>query len=46
MHEYFALPMVSNIGGSWIAKKTQISGKEWNIIIQQVKDALNSLQSY
>ena len=41
MNDYLSLPMVSNIGGSWLANKKQIANKEWNIITQQVKDALD-----
>lgn len=40
MNDYLALPIVSSIGGSWIATKRQIADKQWGIITQQVKDAL------
>ncbi len=40
MNEYLSLPMVSNIGGSWLATKQQIADKQWAVITQQVKDAL------
>ena len=40
MNDYLALPVVSSIGGSWIATRQQIADKQWGIITQQVKDAL------
>jgi 2-dehydro-3-deoxyphosphogluconate aldolase/(4S)-4-hydroxy-2-oxoglutarate aldolase len=40
MNDYLSLPVVSAIGGSWLATKQQISEKQWGVITQQVKDAL------
>ncbi len=40
MNDYLALPMVSNIGGSWLATRQQIADKQWDVITTQVKDAL------
>ena len=40
MLDYLSLPIVSAIGGSWLATKQQIADKEWGVITQQVKDAL------
>ncbi|WP_029916844.1 bifunctional 4-hydroxy-2-oxoglutarate aldolase/2-dehydro-3-deoxy-phosphogluconate aldolase [Pelobacter seleniigenes] len=40
MNDYLALPIVSNIGGSWLATKQQIADKQWGAITAQVKDAL------
>ncbi len=40
MNDYLSLPIVSAIGGSWLATKQQISDKQWSVITQQVKDAL------
>jgi len=40
MNDYLSMPIVSAIGGSWLATKQQIAGKEWDVITQQVKDAL------
>lgn len=40
MNEYLRLPVVSAIGGSWLATKRQIADKQWDLITQQVKDAL------
>ncbi|MFT5240268.1 MAG: 2-dehydro-3-deoxyphosphogluconate aldolase/(4S)-4-hydroxy-2-oxoglutarate aldolase [Candidatus Promineifilaceae bacterium] len=40
MNDYLSLPIVSAIGGSWLATKKQIADKQWNVITQQVKDAL------
>ncbi len=40
MNDYLALPMVSNVGGSWLATKQQIAEKQWSVITGQVKDAL------
>lgn len=40
MNDYLSLPVVSAIGGSWLATKQQIADKQWGVITQQVKDAL------
>ncbi len=40
MNDYLSLPMVSSIGGSWLATKQQIADKAWATITQQVRDAL------
>ena len=40
MNDYLSMPIVSAIGGSWLATKQQISEKQWGAITQQVKDAL------
>ena len=40
MNDYLSLPIVSAIGGSWLATKQQIADKQWDVITQQVKDAL------
>ncbi|MDF7825319.1 bifunctional 4-hydroxy-2-oxoglutarate aldolase/2-dehydro-3-deoxy-phosphogluconate aldolase [Pontiellaceae bacterium B12227] len=40
MKEWLELPVVSAIGGSWLATKQQIADKQWATITQQVKDAL------
>lgn len=40
MNDYLSLPVVSAIGGSWLATKQQIAEKKWDVITQQVKDAL------
>ncbi|MDZ8117229.1 bifunctional 4-hydroxy-2-oxoglutarate aldolase/2-dehydro-3-deoxy-phosphogluconate aldolase [Pontiella agarivorans] len=40
MNDYLALPVVSAIGGSWLATKQQIAEKQWNVITAQVKEAL------
>jgi 2-dehydro-3-deoxyphosphogluconate aldolase/(4S)-4-hydroxy-2-oxoglutarate aldolase len=40
MNEWLALPMVSAIGGSWLATQKQIAAKEWDVITAQVKAAL------
>ncbi len=40
MNEYLALPIVSNVGGSWLATKQQIADKQWSAITDQVKAAL------
>ncbi len=43
MNDYLALPMVANVGGSWLATKQQIAEKQWAVITNQVKDALAKL---
>ncbi len=40
MIDYLSLPIVSAIGGSWLATKQQIADKNWHTITQQTKDAL------
>ena len=40
MNDYLSLPMVSAIGGSWLATKQQIADRQWGMISQQAKDAL------
>ena len=40
MNDYLSLPIVSNIGGSWLATKQQIAEKQWAVITVQVKAAL------
>ena len=41
MNDYLSLPAVSAVGGSWLATKQQIADKKWEVITQQVKDALS-----
>ncbi len=40
MNDYLALPAVSAIGGSWLATRQQIADRQWDVITQQVKQAL------
>ncbi len=40
MNDYLSLPIVSAIGGSWLATQKQIAAKEWGTITDQVKAAL------
>ncbi len=40
MGDYLKVPAVSAIGGSWLATKQQIADKQWDVITQQVVDAL------
>ena len=40
MNDWLALPVVSAIGGSWLATKQQIADKQWSVITDQVKAAL------
>lgn len=40
MNDYLSMPIVSAIGGSWLATKQQIADKAWGTVTQQVKDAL------
>lgn len=41
MNDYLSLPIVSTIGGSWLATQHQIADKQWAVITQQVKDAMS-----
>jgi 2-dehydro-3-deoxyphosphogluconate aldolase/(4S)-4-hydroxy-2-oxoglutarate aldolase len=40
MNDYLSLPIVSAIGGSWLATQQQIADKQWSVITRQVKDAI------
>ena len=40
MNDYLALPIVSAVGGSWIATRQQIADGQWGAITQQAKAAL------
>ena len=40
MNEWLALPMVSAIGGTWLATQKQIADKQWDVITANVKAAL------
>jgi 2-dehydro-3-deoxyphosphogluconate aldolase/(4S)-4-hydroxy-2-oxoglutarate aldolase len=46
MLDYLSMPIVSAIGGSWLATKQQIADKQWEVITQQVKDALTKAAEY
>ncbi len=41
MNEYLSLPQVFAVGGSWIASKRQIADKQWAVITQQTREALD-----
>ncbi len=41
MNDYLSLPVVSAVGGSWLATKQQIADKQWSTITKQVKDAIS-----
>jgi len=41
MNDYLSMPIVSAIGGSWIATKQQIADRQWSVITRQVKEALD-----
>ena len=45
MNDYLGLKEVFAIGGSWLATPAQIKAKEWGIITEQVKAALEKQQS-
>ena len=40
MHEYYGIPSVWSIGGSWLATRQQINDQDWKSITQQVASAL------
>lgn len=40
MNDYLSLPIVSAIGGSWLATRQQITDKQWDVVTSQVKAAL------
>lgn len=39
MGDYLSLPVVSAIGGSWLATKQQIADKQWDVITRQALEA-------
>ena len=39
MNDYLSLPVVSSIGGSWIATRQQVADKQWELITNQSRDA-------
>jgi 2-dehydro-3-deoxyphosphogluconate aldolase/(4S)-4-hydroxy-2-oxoglutarate aldolase len=43
MNSYLELPVVSSIGGSWLATKQQIADNDWQTITRQVKEALEKI---
>lgn len=40
MNDYLSLPIVSNVGGTWLATPQQIADKQWDVISKQVSEAL------
>jgi len=40
MNDWLSLPVVSAVGGSWLATKQQIADQQWDVITQQAKAAL------
>ena len=43
MNDYLDLPVVSNIGGSWLATKDQIAAGKWQEITDQAEAALRNI---
>ncbi len=43
MNDYLSLPIVSNIGGTWMATKQQIAERKWRTVTEQVKSALANI---
>ena len=42
MNDYLALPVVSAVGGSWLATQKQIAQKRWATITAQVQEAIET----
>lgn len=40
MNDYLSLPEVFAVGGSWIASKRQIADRQWSVVTQQTREAL------
>ena len=40
MNDWLSLPFVGAVGGSWLATRQQIAGKQWDVITAQAKAAL------
>jgi 2-dehydro-3-deoxyphosphogluconate aldolase/(4S)-4-hydroxy-2-oxoglutarate aldolase len=43
MNDYLSLPIVNNIGGSWLATQQQIEDKQWSVITEQVMEAMSKV---
>lgn len=43
MKSYLNLPVVSGIGGSWLARREQIQNQQWSLISEQVATAVRRL---
>lgn len=43
MNDYLSLPIVSSVGGSWLATSKQIAAKDWKAITAQARDSLARL---
>ncbi|MBN1404409.1 MAG: bifunctional 4-hydroxy-2-oxoglutarate aldolase/2-dehydro-3-deoxy-phosphogluconate aldolase [Opitutales bacterium] len=46
MGDYLSMPEVFAIGGSWLAKREQITGGKWGEISQQAKEALQTAAKF
>lgn len=44
MNEYLSLPVVSNIGGSWLATREMITSKDWKGITLNAQQALQQIK--
>ena len=42
MNDYLALPVVSAVGGAWLATQKQIADKQWSAITDQVREAVET----
>jgi 2-dehydro-3-deoxyphosphogluconate aldolase/(4S)-4-hydroxy-2-oxoglutarate aldolase len=45
MNDYLSLPIVSSVGGSWLATPKQIADKDWAAITRQSRDALAAVKA-
>ncbi len=45
MNDYLALPMISSIGGSWLASRELINNKQWAQITRNVENALKLIDA-
>lgn len=45
MNDYLSLPVVSHIGGSWLATKQQIAEGQWDLISHQAAAALEKVKT-
>ncbi len=44
MLDYLSIPVVSAVGGSWLATQKQIADKQWDAITAQVEATLNKIK--
>lgn len=44
MNDYLSVPIVSSVGGSWLATSKQIAAKDWTAITRQARESLGKVK--